>query len=76
MRHPADDRRWRARVSLGVIIDAAKGSKTKPVKDKGLEKVQGFSCASALKKAEVERVVKTMIQEAYVTEGFEVNDEK
>ena len=64
----------RARVSLGVIIDAAKGSKTKPVKDKGLEKVQGFSCASALKKAEVERVVKTMIQEAYVTEGFEVNE--
>ena len=64
----------RCKVSLGQAVDAAKGAVTKPIRDKRLNDLPGFGCASSLKKTEVERVIKSMIAEGFVGESLEIND--
>ena len=52
------------RVTLVLIVEAARGADTKAVQQKGLRDLPGFGCARNLKtKSDVERVVKTMIHQ-------------
>ena len=67
-------RQCRGRVTLAQLVDAAKGSKNKVIADKGLVAMPGYGVASSLKKHEIERILKTMLAEGFLGEGFEINE--
>ena len=64
----------RAKVSLTMAVDAAKGCDNKTIRDKRLNDLPGYGVASSLKRTEVEKVIRRMVIDGFLSEGYDINE--